>query len=72
MATGRAPKPSASTPPGAPERNQRNAPTENTSATSARAAPNSDWKAAKNAAKEYAAAKPTNIRVKAAATTTQP
>jgi hypothetical protein len=37
-----------------------------------REAPNSASKALKNAANEYAAEKPTNIRVKAAATTTQP
>jgi hypothetical protein len=57
-------------PPGAPRRNHRNAATEKTSAMWPRAAPNSAAKAPKKAAKEYAAAKPRNIRVKAAATTT--
>src|ERR1700687_2532504 len=71
-ATRRGPKRSASTPAGAPNTNQTKAATENTSATCAREAPNSDCKAVKKAAKEYAAPKPTNIRVKAAATTTQP
>src|SRR5258708_12061375 len=71
-ATRRGPKRSATMPPGAPSRNQRNAATENTSAMWPREAPNSASKALKNAAKEYAAEKPTNIRVKAAATTTQP
>jgi hypothetical protein len=49
-----------------------NAATENTSATSARAAPNSSWNAVKKAPNEYATANPTNMRVKAAPTTTQP
>ena len=71
-ATRRGPKRSASTPPGAPSRNQVNAATENTSAICPREAPNSDSNAVKNAANEYAAAKPTNISVNAAATTTQP
>src|SRR5687767_2946387 len=71
-ATRRAPYRSASIPAGAPETNHAKAAAENTSATSAREAPNSAWKAVKNAAKEYAAPKPTNIRVKAAATTIQP
>ena len=39
-------------PPGAPAKNQRNAATENTSATWPREAPNSAWKALKKAAKE--------------------
>ena len=39
---------------------------------SPREAPNSASNAEKKAAKEYAAPNPTNIRVKAAATTTQP
>jgi hypothetical protein len=59
-------------PAGAPARNQRKAATENTSATCPREAPNSDWKALKKAANEYAAAKPTAMSVNAAATTTQP
>src|SRR4051812_25618714 len=71
-ATRRGPKRSAAMPPGAPSRNQRNAATEKTSAMWPREAPNSASKARKNAANEYAAAKPTVIRVKAAATTTQP
>ncbi len=70
--TGRAPYRSASIPAGAPETNQTNAAIENTSAMSPREAPNSVSNAVKNAANEYAAPKPTNIRVKAAATTTHP
>src|SRR5829696_9194991 len=71
-ATRRGPKRSAAIPPGAPSANQRNAATENTSAMCPREAPNSASSAPKNAANEYAAPKPTNINVKAAATTTQP
>src|SRR5436305_11010207 len=71
-ATRRGPKRSATMPPGAPSRNQRNAATEKTSAIWPREAPNSPSKALKKAANEYAAVKPTNIRVKAAPTTTQP
>src|SRR5437762_6351878 len=70
--TRRGPKRSPSMPPGAPQANQRKPATENTSAISPREAPNSASKAVKKAANEYAAAKPTNIRVKAEATTTQP
>jgi hypothetical protein len=68
----RGPKRSASTPPGAPQVNQMNAATEKTSAMSPREAPNSASNAVKNAANEYAAPKPTSMRVKAATTTTQP
>ena len=50
--TRRGPKRSPSMPPGAPQANQRNAATENTSAMSPREAPNSASKAVKNAAKE--------------------
>jgi hypothetical protein len=70
--TRRGPKRSASTPPGAPQANQMNAATENTSAICPREAPNCASKAVKKAANEYAAPKPTDMRVKAAATTTQP
>src|SRR4051812_33350612 len=70
--TRRGPKRSASMPPGAPARNQMKPATENTSATCAREAPNSAWKALKKAPKEYAAPKPTNMKVKAAATTSHP
>ena len=38
----------------------------------AREAPNSAWKAGKNAENEYAAPKPMNMSVKAASTTPQP
>jgi hypothetical protein len=57
-------------PAGAPEENQRKAQSENTSAISPRKAPNSASNEVKNPAKEYAAPKPTNISVNAAATTT--
>src|SRR5512134_2905760 len=70
--TPRGPKRSASMPPGTPKENQSSALSENTSETCAREAPNSAWNAEKNAAKEYAAPNPMNIRVKAASTTTQP
>ena len=68
----RGPKRSASMPAGAPSMKYRKAQREKTSDTCARGAPNSDWKALKNAANEYTTPKPVNISVNAAATMAQP